>query len=63
LSVGLRRVPVGKGTYFSPTDELLEHLKEQTSQTNSMLYPFIDAFIPMSLAFRASSALSFLVVR
>jgi hypothetical protein len=64
LSVGLKRVPTGKGTHFSPTDnKLLEHLKEKTSQTNLMLYPFIDAFILMSFVFRASSALSFLVLR
>jgi hypothetical protein len=63
LSVGPKQAPIGKGTHFSPTNnELLEHLKQQTSQTNSMLYTFIDTFIPMSLAFRASSAFSFLVI-
>jgi hypothetical protein len=64
LSVGLKRVLIGKGTHFSPTDnELLEHLKEKTDQTNSMSYPFVDAFIPMSLVRRISSALSFLVLK
>jgi hypothetical protein len=62
LSVGLKWVLIGKGTRFSPTDnELLEHLKEKTSQTNAMLKPFIDAFIPISFVIRASSAFSFLV--
>jgi hypothetical protein len=55
---------ISKGTRFSLIDnELLEHLKEHTSQTNSMLYPFIDTFIPMSLTVGATFALSFLVVR
>jgi hypothetical protein len=64
LSVGLKRVLIGKGTRFSLTDnELLEHLKERSSQTNSMLYPFTNAFIPISFVIRASSVLSFLVVR
>jgi DNA-binding MltR family transcriptional regulator len=36
------------GTRFSATDnELLEHFKEKTSQTNSILYSFINAFIQM----------------
>jgi hypothetical protein len=53
-----------QGTRFSPIDnELLEHLKEKTDQTNSKSYPFIDAFIPMSMVRRISSALSFLVLR
>jgi hypothetical protein len=64
LSVGLKRVLIGKGTHFSPTDnELLEHLKEKTDQTNSMSYSFIDAFIPMSMVRRLISALSFLALR
>jgi hypothetical protein len=49
------------GTRFRPTDnELLEHLKEKTDQTNSMFDPFIDAFIPMFMVRRTSSALGFL---
>jgi hypothetical protein len=64
LSAGLKWVLIGKGTRFSPTDnELLEHLKEKTDQLNSMSYPFIDAFIPMSMVIRIISALSFLVLR
>jgi hypothetical protein len=64
MSVGLKQVRIGKGTCFSPTDnELLEHLKEKTEQTNSMSYPFIDAFIPMSMVRRISSALNFFVLR
>jgi hypothetical protein len=52
-----------KGTRFSPTDnELLEHFKEKTDQTNSMSYPFIDVLIPLSMVRRISSALSFLVL-
>jgi hypothetical protein len=63
LFVGLKRVLIGKGTHFSPTDnELLEHLKEKTDQTNSMSYPFIKFFIPMSMVRRIISALSFLVL-
>jgi hypothetical protein len=61
LSVGLKHVIIGKGTYFSPIDnELLEHLKEKTDQRNSTSYPFIDAFILMYMVRRISSALSFL---
>jgi hypothetical protein len=64
LSVGLKRVLIGNGTHFSPTDnELLEHLKENTDQANSMSYPFIDTFIPMSMVRRIISAFSFLVLR
>jgi hypothetical protein len=64
LSVGLKRVLIGKGTRFSPTDnEPLEHLKEKSDQTNSMSYPFIGAFIPMSMVRRIIAALSFLVLR
>jgi hypothetical protein len=64
VSVGLTRVLIGTGTRFSPTDnELLEHLKEKTDQTNSLCYPFIDAFIPMFMVRRINSALSFLVLR
>jgi hypothetical protein len=64
LSVGLKRVLIGKGTHFSPTDnELLEHLKEKMDQTNSMSYPFIDAFVPMTMVIRRSFALCFLVLR
>jgi hypothetical protein len=64
LSIGLKWVLIGKGTHFSPTNnKLLEHLKEKTNQTNSMSYPFIDAFIPMSMVRRIISALSFLVLR
>jgi hypothetical protein len=49
---------------FSSTDhELLENLEEKTDQTNSMSYPLIDAFFPMSFVGRMSSALSFLVLR
>jgi hypothetical protein len=60
LSVGLKRVLIGKGTRFSPSyNKLLEHLEEKTSRTNSMLYPFIDAFILVSFVFRSSSAPSF----
>jgi hypothetical protein len=63
LSVRLKRVPLLISTRFSPTDnELLEHLKEKTDQTNSMPYPFIDAFISMSMIKRISLALSFLVL-
>jgi hypothetical protein len=63
LSAGLKRVLKGKGTHFSPTDnELLEYLKEKTKQTNSISFPFIDAFIPMSMG-RITSTLSFLVLR
>jgi hypothetical protein len=58
------RVLIGKGNRFSPTDnELLEHLKENTDQRNSMSYPFIDTFIPMSMVRIITSALSFLVLR
>jgi hypothetical protein len=64
LSIGLKWVPLPISTRFSPTDnELLEHLKEKTDQTNSMPYPFIDAFISMSMIKRISLALSFLVLR
>jgi hypothetical protein len=64
LSVGLKRVLISKGTRFSLIDnELLEHLKENTDQINSMSSPFIDTFIPMSMVSRISSALSFLVLR
>jgi hypothetical protein len=34
-----------------------------STETYSMSYPFIDAFIPMSFAFRISFALSFLILR
>jgi hypothetical protein len=58
------RVLIGKGNRFSPTDnKLLEHLKEKTDQRNSMSYPFIDTFIPMSMVRIITSALSFLVLR
>jgi hypothetical protein len=61
---GLKRVLIGKSTHFSPTDnELLEHLKEKTYQTNSMSYPFIDTFIPMSMVRKIKTALSFFVIR
>jgi hypothetical protein len=64
LSVGLKRVLIGKGTHFIPTNkELLEYLKEKSDQTNSMSYPFIDALIPMSMVSRISFALSFLFLR
>jgi hypothetical protein len=64
LYVGQKWVLIGSGTRFSPTDnELIEHLKEKTDETNSMSYPFIEAFIPMSMVRRISSSFSFLVLR
>jgi Rps23 Pro-64 3,4-dihydroxylase Tpa1-like proline 4-hydroxylase len=37
----------------SPTNnELLQNLKEKTKEINSIFYPFIDAFIPMSMVRR-----------
>jgi hypothetical protein len=64
LLVGLKWVSLHISTHFSTTDnKLLENLKERTNQTNSISYPFIDAFIPMYMVRRMISALSCLVLR